>query len=472
MRISDAPALKRMDQSYHAPFFTACVAALTAHGYLPENESEQLRIFLRERHKSQDLGSLFTDLQRQKNSSFTILQNRLGTYHFNGLLFRWTMARATENFNYSIWSVAEELLGKAELMFNQPFHLYSGGRCIQHGPFSYFLVETAGEIHGVADELNALVKELRRWSLGRQASTSFEVTLAAHLGFEIDEEVGLADWKLHEILKKIWLRLELLVEFNTHILGQLQLNLKMTTEEPRLRFLLEDFQSLLVSTRSIGYLDLDDLDILEGKRLRMLGAMDDCKDLGFAFYQLLSSTLKTSRMPSSPARIWSETDGRAIINHLLDRGISIQDGQKALIDLQAYCETHSVSLDELLEAELHRIHPSLDSVTSQFLKKVGGGGRLSEAFHDEKQHIVLKKDTLLHHINQRLLGITLLASMILSFNLSCGVKTAPRSDVLDARPGVPYHAEQRNFPKKNAGEDKSKNKAGDKDTTVESLKAQ
>jgi hypothetical protein len=29
----------------------------------------------------------------------------------------------------------------------------------------------------------------------------------------------------------------------------------------------------------------------------------------------------------------------------------------------------------------------------------------------------------------------------------CGVKTAPRSDVLDLRPAVPYHAEQRANPK-------------------------
>lgn len=458
MRISDAPALKKMDQAYHAPFLTACVAALTAHGYLSATDNEQLRITLRDRHKNQSSESLFSDLNAEKNTAFAILQTRLGPYHFNSLLFRWTMAKAVENFNYSIWSFAQELLAKAELMFNQPFHLYSGRTCIQHGPFSYFLVETAGELHRIADDLHDLVRELRKWSVGPHASGSFEATLAAHLGFETNEDVGLADWKLHELLKKIWLELELLQEFNSHILRQFHANIKMETEEPRLRFLLEDFQSLLLSSKSISHIDFHSLDIVEGKRLRMLAALQETKELSSEFYQLLSSTVKTSRVPTTKSNIWSENESRAVINHLLDRGISIHDSQKALTKLQEYCREHAVSPDQLLEAELQRIHPFFDNESSLFLKKAGGGDRLSESFHDEKHHIVLKKDTLLQHINQRLLGITIVALILVDFCVSCGVKTAPRSDVLDARPAVPYHAEQRDYPTKKPSENSENEK--------------
>lgn len=452
MRISDAPALKKMDTAYHAPFLTACVAALTAHGYLTETENEQLRVTLRDRHKAVDADTLFTDLITEKNAAFNVLQTRLGPHHFNGLLFRWTTARAVENFNFSIWSFAQELLAKAELMFNQPFHLYSGRTCIQHGPFSYFLVETAGELHRNADDLHDLVRDLRKWSVGSKGEDSFEATLAAHLGFELDDDIGLADWRLHELVKKVWLQLELLQEFNAHILRQLHANLKMENEEPRLRFLLEDIQSLLVSSKGISHIDFNSLDIVEGKRLRMLAAMQECKDLSLEFYQLLSHTIKTSRVSSVPQNIWSENESRAIINHLLDRGISIQDAKKALSNLQDYCTEHAVSPDQLLEAELHRIHPYFDNDSSLFLKKAGGSDRLSESFSGEKHHIVLKKDTLLQHINQRLLGITLVALILVDFCVSCGVKTAPRSDVLDAKPPVPYHAEQREFQKKKAEE--------------------
>lgn len=454
MRISDAPALKKMDTAYHAPFLTACMAALTAHGYLTESENEQLRLALRNRHKSQDSDTLFQDLLGEKNAAFNVLQTRLGPYHFNALLFRWTTAKAVEDFNYAIWSFAQELLAKAELMFNQPFHLYSGKTCIQHGPFSYFLVETAGEIHSNADDLHDLVRELRKWSVGKKGEGSFEATLATHLGFELDEEIGLADWRLHELIKKVWVQLELLQEFNAHLLRQLSSNLKMEQEEPRLRFLLEDFQSLLLSSKAISHLDFNSLDIVEGKRLRMLSTLQECKDLSFEFYQLLSHTLKTSRVPSVPQNIWSENESRAIINHLLDRGISINDAKRALSSLQDYCKEHAVSPDQLLDAELHRIHPYFDNESSLFLKKAGGSDRLSESFHDEKHQIVQKKDTLLQNINQRLLGITVVALFIVDFCVSCGVKTAPRSDVLDARPAVPYHAEQRDFHKKKTEEQK------------------
>lgn len=448
MRISDAPALKKIDLVYHTPFLTACVAALTAHGYLCDAENEQLRVTLRDRHKKIDSGSLFSDLQAEKNEALNVLQTRLGPYHFNDLLFRWTTARAVESFTSSIWTFAQELLGKAELMFNQPFHLYCGSTCIQHGPFSYFLVQTAGELHRTADDLHSIVRELKKWSISPRSDVSFEGTLAAHLGFEMDADIGLGDWKLHELLKKTWLQLDLLHEFNAHILRQLHANLKMQGEEPRLRFLLEDFQSLLVSSKAISHLDFGSIERVEGKRLRMLSAMQECKDLSFEFYQLLLSTIRTSRVPSVPHNAWSENESRAVINHLLDRGITIMDSKKALSSLQDYCREHAVSPDQLLEAELHRIHPYFDSESSLFLKKAGGRDRLSQSFHGEKHHIVLKKDTLLQHINQRLLGITLVLLMVLDFCVSCGVKTTPRSDVLDARPAVPYHAEQRDYPKK------------------------
>jgi hypothetical protein len=77
---------------------------------------------------------------------------------------------------------------------------------------------------------------------------------------------------------------------------------------------------------------------------------------------------------------------------------------------------------------------------------------LSESFNEEKHQIVHKKDHLLLSIIQRLSGITVVVFLLLSFTISCGVKTAPRSDVLDVRPTVPYHAEQRNYPKKNSDE--------------------
>ncbi len=447
MRISDAPALKKMDQSYHVPFITACTSALSTHAYLTESENEQLRIILRDRHKAHEGESLFHALSLDSRA-FQVLKTRLGPFHFQGLLFRWSMARALENFNYTVWSFAQELLAKAELMFNQPFHLFSGRTCVQHGPFSYFLVEMAGALHDRADDLHDLVKALKTWSIGQVDETSFEATLAAHLGFHLDENTGLSDWSLHELMKKAWLELELLQEFHSHLLRQLSQNLKMEQEEPRLRFLLEDFQSLLASTPGLSVGDFSSQDMVEGKRIRMLVAIEESKSLALEFYELLSQTLKTSRIPSEAKRLWSERESRAIVNHLLDRGIGIPEAQNALASLKAYCQEHDVSPDHLLEAELHRIHPYFDNESSLFLKKAGGSERLSESFHDEKQHIVHKKDLLLQHINQRLIGITVVSLFLLSFGVSCGVKTAPRSDVLDARPSVPYHAEQRDYPKK------------------------
>lgn len=452
MRLSDMPALKKIDHAYHAPFLTACTAALTAHGYLTDSESEQLRIQLKDRHRAQDGEPLFQQLTAEKNAAFAILQARLGPYSFSSLLFRWTTAKALENFNFAIWSSAQELLNKAELMFNQPFYLYSGKTCVQRGPFSYFLVETAGELHKNADNLHQLVRDLKQWSIRRKTDDSFEGTLATHLGFETDEDVGLAEWKLHELLRKTWLQLELLAEFNGHVLKQLSANLKMEQEEPRLRFLLEDFQSVLLSSKGTAPIDFSTTDVMESKRLRMLAAMGECKETATEFYQGLLDTLKTSRIPSQVHNIWPENESRSIINHLLDRGIAISDARQALAALVSYCQDHAVSPEQLLEAELQKIHPFFDNSSSLFLRKASTTDRLSESFNEEKHQIVHKKDHLLQSINQRLLGITVVVFLLVNLNVSCGVKTAPRGSVLDVKPTVPYHAEQRNYPKKSSEE--------------------
>ncbi len=453
MRISDAPVLKKMDQSYHVPFITTCTPALSTHAYLSETDNEQLRLILRDRHKAQSnegetlFGALTLD-----SKAFHVLKTRLGPFHFQGLLYRWTMARALENFNYILWSFAQELLAKSELMFNQPFHLFSGRTCVQHGPFSYFLVEMAGELHEKADDIHDLVKALKTWSIGPVDAASFETTLASHLGFRIDENTGLSDWSLHELMKKAWLELEIVQEFYAHLLRQLKFNLKMEQEEPRLRFLLDDFQSLLASTRGLALGDFSSPELVENKRIRTLIAIEESKNLSMEFFELLSQTLKTSRVPHETKKLWSERESRAIINHLMDRGLAIPEAQNALAQLKTYCEEHNVSPDQLLEAELHRIHPFFDNNSSLFLKKAGGSERLSESFHNAKQHIVHKKDLLLHHISQRLIGITTVSLLLVGFAGACGVKTAPRSDVLDARPSVPYHAEQRDYPKKKSQE--------------------
>jgi hypothetical protein len=452
MRLSDMPALRKIDHAYHAPFLTACTAALNAHGYLSESESEQLRIQLKDRHRKEDGPSLFVQLAEEKNAAYSILQARVGPYNFSALLFRWTVSKALENFNYAIWSVAQELLDKAELMFNQPFYLYSGKTCVQRGPFSYFLVEAAGELHKNADDLHDLVRDLKKWSLRKKVDDSFEETLATHLGFETDDESGLAEWKLHELLRKTWLQLELLAEFNGHILKQFSANLKMEAEEPRFRFLLEDFQSILMSSKGAAPIDFSTSAVMESKRLRMLAAMQEARDIAVEFYQTLLETIKTSRIPAQAPNIWPENESRLILKHLLDRGITIGEARQALSALVQYCQDHGVSPEQLLEAELQRIHPFFDNSSSLFLRKASTTDRLSESFNEEKHQIVHKKDHLLQSINQRLLGITVVVFLFVFFGVSCGVKTAPRSDVLDVRPTVPYHAEQRNYPKKNSDE--------------------
>ncbi len=78
----------------------------------------------------------------------------------------------------------------------------------------------------------------------------------------------------------------------------------------------------------------------------------------------------------------------------------------------------------------------------QILRKIAMDKGIGQSLNQEKQVVLHRKDKLLHVI-QTNLNRALVLTFLCLYLPGCGVKTAPRSDVLDLRPAVPYHAEQR-----------------------------
>jgi hypothetical protein len=453
MRLSDQPALQRIDSAYHTPFLSACASALSEEGLLSEWEADQLRMILKDRHRNRDDSSLFTTLLGEKNPAVTHLQARFGLAGLNEILFRWTSARAVEDLNLVLWSLAQDLIKKAELMFNQTFFLYAGERCERRTLFSFFLVELASEIHDEADRMHLLAKTLRRLKPGGvsllQEESTLEAVLAEHLGFELESDEGLHLWRLQKGLKALQTHLSLIGDLFQHAISQLLQNLTMKDSDERLKLLLDDWVSILGQLQASSLYWPASLEIMETKRLRLMASLVSCKEIVMEMHHVLLETLKTSRIKHPTSELWPDAEKREILSRMLARGVAMPAAEMALESLQKYCQQHHIAPQQLLDAELQRIDSQLDHDTLHILKKMAADKGVGAQLNQEKQIVLRRKDQLMNVIQDRLTP-SLIAILIAfaGFLPGCGVKTAPHSDVLDLRPSVPYHAQQRGDPPK------------------------
>lgn len=461
MRLSDQPALQRIDSAYHTPFLSACASALAEEGLLSDMEADQLRLILKDRHRTRDETSLFTVLLNEKNAAVTHLQARFGLSGLNEILFRWTIARGVEDLNLVLWSLAQDLIKKAELMFNQTFFLYAGDLCERRTLFSFFLVEFASELHEEADRMHAMAKNLRKLRAGGvsflQDESNLESVLAAHLGFEFEADQGLHLWRLQKNLKVLHTHLSLIGDVFQHALEQLRPNVNLKENDERLKLLLDDWVSVLGQLQATSLYWPASLEIMETKRLRLLASLVSCKELVMDIHSTLTEALKTSRIKAPGNDVWPEAEKREVLSRMLARGVGLAEAEMALQSLQQYCKQHNIAPQQLLDAELQRIDPKLDEPTLQILKKMASDKGVGSQLSNEKQIVLHRKDQLMNAIQGRL-GPALLALLIAfsGFLPACGVKTAPRSDVLDLRPSVPYHAQQRADPPKKEAEESPK----------------
>lgn len=447
MHLSDWPALKRLDIAYTLPFLSACASALCELGLATERDADALRQTIKDhqRLRGTETQPLLAQLVEQNNNIVALLQARYGGSGLDTMLFRWTISRAGEDFASELWSMSEDLVRKAELMFNQPMVLVENNKRERRSLFSIFLVDVATQIGGCAEQLQTSSSTLRILyplpALDVRLD-GIDRSLATHLGFVLGEAEALPYQRLQNSIRQIYVEMESLLSLLRASLVQLQANCDAVPQDQAIELILEDLQGEIGRLHETPVYTVSALPQMENRRHRLLGALLAMRSGIHETRQHFQDMLRTSRIRPQEEWLWPMIERRQLLSALLSRSVGLADAELAMESLEQYCRQHLVAPDQLLGAELNRIHPQLDEASLQILRKIAMDRGIGHSLSQEKQVVLHRKDKLLHVIQTNLGRSVLLTILCLCFT-GCGVKTAPRSDVLDLRPAVPYHAEQR-----------------------------
>jgi hypothetical protein len=447
MHQSEWPALQRLDLAYTIPFLSASAAALCELGLATDRDADSLRQTIKDHQRQRGEGRrvLLQELMDQNNAIVALLQARYGCDGFDALLFRWTISRAAEDLAHELWNFSEELVKKAELMFNQPMLIMDGDVVERRSLFSIFLVDVATHIGGIAEQLQNNGLSLRiHYPLPALdvKLDGLDGGLAQHLGFTLGEVEALPYQKLQGTLRLLYVEMENLFALLSATLTQIRANCTGSDHDQSVQMIIEDMEGEMGRLQKTQVYAPAALPQMENRRQRLLGTLLAVRSGIHEIRQHFQDILRTSRVKAPLEWVWPVAERRQLLSALLSRSVSIRDAELAMDALERYCRQHLVAPDQLLGAELNRIHKELDEASLQILRKIAMDKGIGQSLIQEKQVVLHRKDKLLHVI-QTNLSRALVLTFLCLYLPGCGVKTAPRSDVLDLRPAVPYHAEQR-----------------------------
>jgi hypothetical protein len=126
---------------------------------------------------------------------------------------------------------------------------------------------------------------------------------------------------------------------------------------------------------------------------------------------------------------------------LIVKGNSAEAAMNATNALVDYCCNQKVMPHDLIDAELATIHPGLTPTSLALLKDIESSLELSPQQVREKSalHATNKKISEKYEHIKSTLPVFLLILCFFIANISCGIKSGIRSEVLDYRPEIPFH---------------------------------
>jgi len=131
---------------------------------------------------------------------------------------------------------------------------------------------------------------------------------------------------------------------------------------------------------------------------------------------------------------------RSMSSTMIREGTPALKATAAACALVKYCETENIPAKEILPGELHKIDPNLSLSSLELFQNILAKNNFSQHANEEKQRNLKRKDELLKLFHKKLDQLGVLIPILVLFVLGgCGVKVAPKSDMIDYRPEVDYH---------------------------------
>jgi hypothetical protein len=445
-QVIDWASFQRLDNAALVDFLASAASVLNARGLISHKEIDNLRVILSSIHSSTDDRSrpLLLELERLHGDFLTILFSRFGVTGLSLNILRHTLADRLWETRRHLAELGQILIKRAELLFNRPFRIYSAGKQQKTTLFSSVLVEWCEKIASCDSQLDQICKELsfmtgHEMAGSNDADRDIDGEIAKALGFQGVVYPVLTGQAEAEILREISKIMDNVGQTATLFLRQLTFNVGSDAVYAALAVT----ERLSGEARLFEHQDLigsANLFTMEMRRRHLLLTFAGIDDIFSQLKSLLSQCLSSSEGTTSHAQSVDhpEATRRRLAFEMISNGIAPHHASDASKALLTYLSDHNIQAKDVLVGELARIHTALTPRALELLVGLTSdqGGNLDP--HPEKE-MTLSKVLRLQELFANILVSGVLSGLLCMVLLtSCGLKTSPRSEIVEFRPDIPF----------------------------------
>jgi hypothetical protein len=371
------------------------------------------------------------------------LLNRYGETGISLNLMRSALAPKLTRTRVILNTLGQELLAKANLLFNRPFYIYLGGVCQRKTFYSSVLIELVSSLAEASQALEQVISELKLMiphSIANAAITeeAVDLRLATYLGFE-----GLSHRTAPLAVEKRLVRrtaevFQNLAEGLGDVIRQLRSN-HAASNLSTLAMTCQSMQGEVARLMTFKLPEEPNLEAWDHFRHSLLGSI---LQLNANLTDLATELPLVLQLPSDPTQgklVYPLAAKRQLVNTLMIRGIAAADAKDASEALVKYCQNHSVNPRQILAGELVKVHPKLDPEALSVLAQAAPDQPIDSSGAEEKNRAHRESTRLGHLLTKWNDQLTpLLAVLMAMIVIGCGVKKDPVSDIDDYRPRIPF----------------------------------
>ncbi len=441
-KYSDWSTFNKVDNASTIDFLTSLAASLTEQNQFSERELVHLKQSLANQSAqwSQEGKSVITMLTEEKSEALAGLVLRYGIANFSYNHTRFAIKPLLLHLQNILAMWAGQCLKKSELVFNRSFFVWSEARVERRELFSQVLYSLASQIHSTIVDVQTASNEVSTMRPSDILDITGDVEkidsdIAVLMGFTGLDHLKSFSRGETRALKKISMALSELVHGASDIISQVIPNCQHSESLIETTAYLELLASEIQRFSGMTFPNSTSTLVWEMRRRAICFSLHKVT----LILEDLSETISKSIQPADNKdqdKFLSRDIERRVAIMLFAHGLKLQDADDAAKKLIGYCLRHEIMPDQIIDAELKKIHPMLTpaalelfrSLSSQDISATPGGPVVKKRLTQDSSKI---KSSL------AAIGSTLMAFLFVLTMNSCGFKTPIRSDVDDLRPPLP-----------------------------------
>lgn len=427
----------RKDTPKVIEFLSAIVTALAAENTLSPKDLDDLRLCIRSLKPGNRLNqSALLILAQEKSETLHLMQQRFGAAGLAINLFRLTLRKPVADLKKNLCAVGDSLLQKSQLYFNRPFMVKHDGQADYQTLLASVLIELAKQIDGFVERLAQHEESLRELRPSQFGDPITDQRISEALDFDTVGHEALPLQKESLLKSVIAEESRNLSQTLSQFLHHLPKDIAETTTLDWLS------ENLMEEGNRLSNWQFDHAhhwERWEWRRLGFIQSIDHISSLTSGIVEAMNHILpKLAQETREPVLTCAME--REIIFAMMVKGVPSKEAHTATQALRHYCMSHQLRPDKLIAAELPKIHPLLLEEYFVSLGRAAQEYSLTPNAQAEKERLLSTRQTLSAKFAGVLTAGAATVALLLMMNISgCGLKAAPRSEVEDFRPTLPFH---------------------------------